>query len=990
MKKRVAPGELLIDEEKCDDRIEAALPKDLFLRVSDEVKEKYLSLPALPGAHQAALAGEEEYCFLDFEATGFDPARDRIIEVAAARVAGEEIKDRCRSLINPGVNIPAHVEILTGISDETVSDSPTMDEFFPTLREFMGGLVVVSYSRFEENFLRVLCPKFAGIPFRNLFIDAMDLALILLPCLRSHRQADLAAMWGFPTGREHRAADDVETLISIYTILENGLYNLPLPVIKAVGDRAPEEPGGLSRLLGKVLSERSGGRPVTGLKLGEFIKREKSWVEIPPLAGESPSGTVHAEEVREVFGGEGPLAAQFSEYEERDEQLEMAEAGRRAFQDGDILLVEAGTGTGKSLAYLVPGVLWARATDMPLVVSTRTLNLQDQLSTKDLPLLQSALGDGFFSYSVLKGYKNYVCLRKLQGLINGRKSLSEDQLGIFGMLLSWLGEADSGDISMLNVQHLRGLGEIVLADHRECAGERCMFARSGDCCYRMALYRAKRSHVVVVNHSLLLAGVGLRFASAVIDEAHTLEDAATEQFTREVSYSEARRLLDSLSPPRGESGFLNEASRELSGRLDSGETKTIQDRMDEARLTVGACLEDLEGAFNALSEFHEGAERPLYDVRFREVITESPEYARLSSESRMLEGRLEKLAFQLGRIKTALDEAAKDRPDLESLLYDLEGKLARVLELKDDIDLILASGDDGFVRWATVAPPVRLESQALRASPADVGPFLLEALYEPLSSLVMTSGTLSLNDSFEFFRSRVGLYLPELETPRQLILDSSFDYGRQMEVLILHDMAVPDSEEYEKQLPLVLGKVIRAAGGGVLALFTNRRLMERVYETLVHDLTGEGLPLLCQLPGYSRRRLADEFEGDKRASLFGTSSFWEGVDASGDTLRLVVVTRIPFESPGRPVFEARSELLRREGRSDFNELSLPLAALRLKQGVGRLIRTRRDFGQVMIMDSRIENKRYGKSLLASLPRAGVKRISADEAGRAVSEFHEGS
>ena len=966
------------------------MPRDLFLRVSDDVKEKYLSLPALTRGRQVALAGEEEYCFLDFEATGFDPARERIIEVAAARVEGEEIKARCQSLINPGMSIPAHVEILTGISGEMVADSPSMDEFFPTLREFMGDLTVVSYSRFEESFLNVLYPKLAGVPFGNPYIDAMDIALVLLPCLRSHRQADLAGMWGLSTGRAHRAADDVDTLISICNILLGGLYNLPLPMIKAIGDRAPAEPGGLSRLLAKVLSERSGGRPVEGLKLGGFIKREKSWEEILPLAGESPSGTVHAEAVREVFGAGGQLASQFSEYEERDEQLEMSEAARRAFQDGDILLVEAGIGTGKSLAYLVPGVLWARAVDMPLLVSTRTLNLQDQLSTKDLPLLQAAFGEGFFSYSVLKGYNNYICLRKLQALINGRKSLPEDQLGIFGMLLSWLAEADSGDVSMLNVQHLRGLAELVLADHRECPGERCRFTRSGDCYYRRALYKAKRSHVVVVNHSLLLAGVGLRFAGAVIDEAHTLEDAATEQFTREVSYSETKRLLESLGSPGGDSGLLSEAARELSGRLGTGDTKKIEGQIDEARETVRTCLEDAEGAFIALSEFHDGDERRPSDIRFREAVVESPEYSRLSSESRMLESRLEKLAFLLGRIKTALEEVARDRPDLEYLLYDLEGKLARVLELKEDIGLILAGGDDGFVRWATIAPPERLEYQALRASPTDVGPFLRDVLYEPLSSLVMTSGTLSVNDSFEFFRSRVGLDVPELETPRQLILDSSFDYARQMEVLILRDMAVPDSEEYAKQVPLVLGEVIRAAGGGVLALFTNRRLMERVYDTLVHGLTREGLPLLCQLPGYSRRRLADEFEEDRHASLFGTSSFWAGVDARGETLRVVVVTRIPFESPGRPVFEARSELLRRDGRSDFNELSLPLAALRLKQGVGRLIRTRQDSGQVIIMDSRIDGRKYGKSLLASLPRARVKRILINEAGRAVSEFQKGS
>ena len=966
------------------------MPRDLFLRVNDDVRERYLSLPAFSRGQEATLEGEEEYCVLDFEATGFDHVRDRIIEVAAARVAGEKIEARCQSLIDPNMTIPAHVEILTGINGETVAGSPTMDEFFPTLREFIGDLTVVSYSRFEEGFLNALYTAFAGVPFGNSYIDAMDLALILLPCLRSHRQEDIARMWGLFTGRAHRAADDVDTLISIFNILLGGLYRLPQPLIKAISDRAPAEPGGLSMLLGKVLAQRSGGRPVEGLKLDKFIRRETSWEEIPPLAGESPSGTVHAEAVHEVFGVGGPLAAQFSDYEERDEQLEMAEAARRAFQDGDVLLVEAGTGTGKSLAYLVPGVLWARATDMPLVVSTRTLNLQDQLSTKDLPLLQAALGEGFFSYSVLKGYNNYICLRKLQGLINGRKNLRRTSWGYSGCSSPGLARPTAAmsrcstsstcggwpNLSWRTTASVPGNdagspGAVTAATEGLFTGQRGLTWSSSTIpsCWRVWAFVSR---------------------GAVIDEAHTLEDAATEQFTREVSCFEAKRLLESLGPPGRDSGLLSEVESELSGRLGTGDTKKIEGYIDEARETVRTCLEDAEGVFTALAEFHAGGEQRSSDVRFREAIIESPEYSRLSSDSRMFESMLEKLAFQLSGVKTALEGIAEERSDLDHLFYDLEGKLARILELKDDIGLIIDFSDDGYVRWATVAPPARLESQALRASPADVGPLLREFLYEPLPSLVMTSGTLSVNDSFEFFRSRVGLYLPDLETPRQLILDSSFDFTRQMEVLILHDMAAPDSEEYVKQIPPVLDEVIRAAGGGVLALFTNRRLMEKVYDTLVHDLAREGLPLFCQLPGYSRRRLADEFEEDERASLFGTSSFWEGVDARGETLRVVVVTRIPFESPGRPVFEARSELLRRDGRSDFNELSLPLAALRLKQGVGRLIRTRQDSGQVIIMDSRIDGRKYGKLLLASLPRARVKRISMNQAGQAVSGFQKGS
>jgi ATP-dependent DNA helicase DinG len=964
------------------------LRKDLFLRCDAATQEKYLSFPALKRRFQRALTGDLEYCVIDFETTGFDPSLDRIIEVAVVRAEGERVTGRLSSLIDPGFPIPSHIRLLTGISDDMVASAPTIDEFFGELADLIGDAMVVAYSRLEEEFLTDLYQRMGYGRFTNAYLDAMDLAVMLMPSLVGHRQADLASVWEIEAGEAHRAGDDADTLFAVFNTLLNGLYNTPLPLIKALVDHAPAHPGGFSLLLDRVLEERAGGRQVDGLKLDASMKKGLHWEDIPPLEGGPQAATVGRQEVRAVFGVEGPLARQFKDYEERDEQLEMAEAARRAFDQQEIMLVEAGTGTGKSLAYLVPGVMWSRATGLPVVVSTRTLNLQDQLFTKDLPTLENALGDGYFRYSVLKGYGNYLCLRKLQGLVNSRKSLGEGQLGILGMLLNWVSENETGDVSLLNVSYLRGLDEQVMANHRECPGNRCRFAREGCCFYRRALYRARRSHIVVVNHSLLLAGVSVPFRSAVVDEAHTLEDVATEQFTLELDYRETRRFLESLYSPVDGSGFLADMLDDgLARHLGTDAVDRARQEVGEAQEAVEICMEELERLFIALCEFHAGDESQMSDIRFGEGQVQSMEFTRLEARGMSLATSLDRLYVRLSRFLSVLKESGDSTDDFEYLAGDLEGKALRASELEQTLQLVLSTESDGRVRWASVGHLDRFERQALRASPIHVGEMLREALFDELESLVMTSATLTVNGSFDFFSSRVGLDLVTERAVEAIVLDSSFDFRRQMQILILHDMPDPGSSDYEGCLGEVLREVILSAGGGVLVLFTNRRLMMATYEQVVDELRREGLTVLCQLPGYSRRRLAEEFIEDPGASLFGTSSFWEGVDARGSTLRLVVVTRIPFESPGRPVFEARSERVRLEGGSDFLNLSLPLAALRLKQGVGRLIRTRSDRGQVLLLDSRINSRRYGQVLLRSLPDARRRKVSIDEVNRAISDFH---
>lgn len=971
-------------EKEGREKQRSAAENPLFENCSAEVVEHYLSFPTLKRRVQLSLEGEPTYVAMDFETTGFNPEVDRVIEIAAAKFRGEEVLERFESLVNPEMPIPPAVSALTGIDNRSVKNSPRLADICSKLLDFMGNNTVIGYSRLEERFLHSISRQYGSGKFENPYVDVMDLAVMLLPSLKRHRQSDLASIWDINTGREHRAGDDVATLIEVFNILLNGLYNMPLSFIGALLSHCPSE-GGLSMILSRSFHERMGEGGARKLELERLVKKPREEAESSPLTGTDFPPSVEEEEVRGLFDPHGIIASEFLDYEKREEQVEMAVEALRVFQDGEILVVEAGTGTGKSLAYLVPGFLWANASNLPVVVSTRTLNLQDQLFTKDLPLLKRAFGDEDFRFTMLKGQGNYICLRRLSGLLEGKRKLSESQVAILGMLLQWIRENSSGDVSMLNISNLRGVDELVLGSSSECRENKCRFARLGSCFYHRALKRARCSQIVVVNHSLLLAGVPIPFDTLVIDEAHALEDVATEHFTREFAYRDAHHFLSSLYSPIDGEGLLGDVNSRVYDEPDSDKRRAALSAIEECTEEVEICLENLEEFFFCLSSLFHAGEEDIFDFRFSKGVMETLHYEELNEKGRRLLENLEKLVFLLSEIQGTEGEGGIEVFKMEDLLEDLAGKMSRLREFTETLDFWLGGEGEEIVKYATVSRGERFDRQALLLSPVDVGDALAEFLFEQLRAVLLTSGTLAIGDSFSFFSSRVGLDRTSRST-RMLILESSFDFQSQMQILIVQDMPEPNSPDYAGSLSAALKQVILASQGGVLSLFTNRKLMQSVYEGLVCELEREGLPLLCQQAAFSRRRTAEEFIQDDKASLFGTSSFWEGVDARGSTLRVLVVTRIPFESPRKPVFEARCERLRSEGVSDFTALSLPLAALRLKQGVGRLIRSREDRGQVVILDSRVSTRPYGRILLKSLPDAEIKRVSLDEIFKAIERF----
>jgi len=642
----------------------------------------------------------------------------------------------------------------------------------------------------------------------------------------------------------------------------------------------------------------------------------------------------------DALAADGPVAAAFASFERRGGQLSMAREVERAFQQDGFALIEAGPGTGKTFAYLIPALLHLQkhASDR-VIVSTRTKQLQEQLFGKDLPFLRERLAPDV-DVAVLKGRDNYLCLRRWHALIGElSESLERDTLlPLLAPLVRWLNDTETGDIeensAFLSHPQARVLWQRLADSPFHCTEEFCPHL---DTCFSVqARRRARRADLVVVNHSLLLSdlvvgGVILgKYTHLVVDEAHTLESVARMSFTKTLTERAFLRLADDLAPSgRRRRGWLQRTP--YVG--DRSEVRHVEELLRLLRAQTGRTFRDID---KQLPE-----ERRAAFTSLDELSDETSSVIRLLQQ---IEGALDALADGLEG-----DEAHKE----------LEGYVRIVQDLKDVVGTLSAPPRDNSVHWYERGS----HALACYATPLEVAPFLEEGLYPRLQTLIMTSATLSVAGSFDYLRRAVGLAGDDVHI-RTLIAESPFAYEDRMRIVIPRHLppAHGDLMPYAESLADMIAALSECAGKSGLALFTSYAMMQAVRENLPAETSvfvqGE----------MSRTSLTERF---RRATppvwLFGTESFWEGVDFPGEELEVLVISRLPFPVPTDPVLSAMGSRLRQVGRDPFVDLAIPLAGLKLRQGVGRLIRTTGDHGMVVVADQRILTRSYGRLLAASLP-----------------------
>lgn len=686
---------------------------------------------------------------------------------------------------------------------------------------------------------------------------------------------------------------------------------------------------------------------------------------------------------KDVLGEDGLVSRRLPNYEVRPEQMSLAEAVDEAIRDGQHLVAEAGTGVGKSFAYLVPAILHAVAdqnlsnldsgidpfaeddpTSRRVVISTHTIALQEQLYNKDIPFLSSILPFEFSSV-LMKGRSNYLCLRRLRAAAARTKSLfsTDDDSDQLNRIAEWSRETTDGSLADLNPQPPLNVWSEVSCEEGNCMGRACKLYK--DCFYQAARRRVERASVVIVNHALLFSDLAVRaqggsiipnYNTLVFDEAHTMEQTAGDHLGLSITQGQIRFLLNRLWNGKTRKGLLADSSDKPSDEstLPLASAQELKEAFRAARHTVEDCQFRCEELFNDLEEWLS---------------------ARPGSNGRVMEPEIVGRGMEEGLIR------------LSSALYSVTALLAnperkvelgaarqRVLTIKGNLTAWITQSDSEMVYWLERISSRRNETVKMLAAPINVGSILREDLFSKVRSVIMTSATLSAESSapprdgkstpFHYFQSRVGL-----SGAKTLLLGSPFNYKENVTLIVPSHISPPREKGNSSDAEFYDGiyKYLRQTEGGAFVLFTSYSLMKRTAEALTPKLVILDYPILTQGAGVSRSKMIETFRKNRNSVLFGTDSFWQGVDVPGDALRNVIITQLPFAVPTYPLTEARCEAITLAGGNSFREYSIPEAVIKLKQGFGRLVRKADDRGIVVIMDSRILTKSYGKIFLRALP-----------------------
>ncbi len=648
------------------------------------------------------------------------------------------------------------------------------------------------------------------------------------------------------------------------------------------------------------------------------------------------------------LGPESPLARRIGGYEARPEQVRMADAVEANIESKGRLLVEAGTGVGKSFAYLVPAIRRILEKRERVVVCTHTISLQEQIFEKDVPLLNAVIPDEFTTV-LCKGRSNYMSLRRLR-IASEKKSRvchNEEEEHSLDLIEDWAYETTDGSRATLPQLPRRAVWEHVESDAGNCMGRRC--PTYDKCFYQSARRRMENADLLICNHALFFSDLALRGRGAgflpaydhvIFDEAHHLEDVASGHFGIRIGESRTRHLLRTLYNPTSGRGTL--AGIEASGLP----------------------VDEVDGAIRSLIDA-QAASESFFDAVWRTCETNSAGITR--------SGRVSgpgAFANTLGPSLTELGHRLKllrERSEDESVQFDLSSAAARVTELTAEIDLFITQGLDGCVYWVERNKPAfgsNRPSLTLSCATVDVGPVLREHLFSMPVSITMTSATLATSGSdFSHVIGRLGV-----EDAKTLALGSPFDFASQMRLIVDRTIPPPDDPRSVRELIPRILQHIDETGGGAFVLFTSFRTLKEVADRCAPILRAAGHPVFIHGEDGERSQLLKRFRESERSVLFGTASFWEGVDVRGRALRNVIITKLPFDVPDHPLIEARHQRIEQLGGNPFRDDQLPRAVLRFKQGVGRLIRSHDDSGRVVVLDPRLSTKYYGKLFLAALPK----------------------
>lgn len=1003
--------------EKQNRTEESPLKTYILENTPERIRERYASLKDHAAQKHFGVL-DEDVVVLDTETTGFSFNHDELIQIAAARMRFGQIAEWYVTFVDPGKEIPDEVAHLTNIHQEDVQGAPDPDTALAGLVAFVGDSPVVAHNAdFDRTFVT---KRDAGASLKeNIWIDSLDLARIALPRFNSHRLLDLVRAFG-GADSTHRADDDVAATCLVYRILLAAVDLMPKSLVNHIAEMAEIErwntafvfkeladpkaaPYSLSKSrkaelerdhLASAGAENNAGGASFAASAGSaaagdtarttLASQQESFTEnIAEQAEQLPKilQFVDDEAIAHAFDPDGAVGQLYSDYEPREPQKLMALQIQRALRKGENAVIEAGTGVGKSMAYLLPLALLAQENGIATGVATKTNTLLDQLVNKELPLLQQALG---ISFASLKGFTHYPCLRKIdridaqgprQILVNNQMV---DQAPALATLLSFVEQSDYDDLDGLKL-NFRALPRYsITSTSTECLRRKCpYFGKS--CFVHGARERAQHCDIVITNHSLLFwdarfdHGLLPPIRYWVVDEAHNAEVEARRAFSTELSSATVKNLIRRLTSDSARHNPLIRAERiEM---VDEAKTllSALLSKTRNAGVAFAISAEEYCLSVKDLLYFDTRKKNQSYeylDLWLNDEIRESSVFQGVRNCAKAMQDTLEKLIKAIRDLVAyfeELDHSSGAQREIALLALELR-------ELYEALDVVFFTNRDNQVYSVRLNRTKDQVKDTFLVQPLNVGQSLNESFYPETDTVIYTSATLSVDNSFESFAQAVGLNEGESSHAEMLQIESTYDFDANMRVYLPTDMPEPQEASYLATLETFLARLHLAQNGSMLTLFTNRKEMEKCFEGVNPQLKAAGLRLVCQKWGVSVKGLRDDFLKDEHLSLFALKSFWEGFDAPGSTLKGVIIPKLPFGLPTDPL-SCEREL--HDSRA-WAHYSLPSAVIAIKQAVGRLIRTSSDAGIVVLADKRLITKYYGKKFLNSLPTKNIVSLTMDE------------
>ncbi|NQV13868.1 ribonuclease H-like domain-containing protein [bacterium] len=926
----------------------------------------------------------------DLETTGLDSKTDFVIEFGAVKVVDGVATEHYQQFIKPPVRIPDFIRKLTGITNEMVQDAPTFEEVVDDLYDFLGNHPLVAHNiHFDHNFLNTKREDIDGIPLRNQLLDTLSLVRTVRYDIINHKLGTVAEFYGLSKEGAHRADYDADLVADILLILLSEMHRVTPEVLEVLanitqGTNLPNE-----ELYRSMLDWT-----VSGRSLGEL--EEYPRIAIPQKPNIRHYATqAEYPDLDQIFSSDGLLSQKLDGFELRETQVVMAHDIQYAMRNDEFLMAEAGTGVGKSLAYSIPSILIRHELneDEPIFISCNTKNLQDQLFHKEIPFVQEKLGLPLRAL-LLKGRNNYLCKTKWQrGLRDISWRFSRREKEALQTLVIWAHETPTGDIDEHNGFNTTGNALVWSKLNSEpgfCTTNACAH---NDFCYLGKLRQeSSKADLVVVNHSLLLADAAMdhailpKYQRLVVDEAHLLEKTAYQFFAAEFSYKSMRIMMDQLYfRGRNKSGLCIEL-KHLMVPLDEKQKQGITSNLDQLETDVVELNKTLLSFF---TDFKATREREIQRAPFtyKELCTnEKDVFAAVRGLWYTLVTDLTSISKRVLDVEKALDELDDDKlPGLTEISSRIQSWRETVTYTLEVMDKQASADDPELIYWFEIMPKSEIIAVKFVQVPLEIGKQLQTRVYEDLASVILTSGTLTVDGSFNYIQHRLGLRghdRLQLKT-----YPSPFYYEDQARIFVPTFLGPQNAENYTIEVLFLLEKIWDTHPVGTMILFTSYTMLLNWQEELEDQIKGSGRRLLVQSNRVSRMDLINQFRKYPGSILLATDSFWQGVDLPGDALQLLVIAKLPFSVPSDPIVRANSNALKAAGENDFMGYSVPEAAIKYKQGVGRLIRSTTDFGAIISLDDRIFTKRYGDYFRNSTPIPHVPARSEKELVEAVRNWY---